>query len=122
MTHHCPRSNWTGPESELRNGICPGCAGTTLYEDCEVRRVDGRRPPPPEVLADALQDRIHSTSGRLLRVQPIIGARERREVDAMRRELEALRALERHVRSQLTDDPRLIPVLDLLKAIDEARK
>jgi hypothetical protein len=40
MTHHCPRSNWTGPESELRRGICPKCAGTTLYEDCSVRRVD----------------------------------------------------------------------------------
>jgi hypothetical protein len=37
MTHHCPRSNWTGPESELRRGVCPKCAETTLYEDCSVR-------------------------------------------------------------------------------------
>lgn len=37
MTHHCPRSNWTGPESELRKGICPKCAEMTLYEDCSVR-------------------------------------------------------------------------------------
>lgn len=37
MTHHCPRSNWTGPESELRRGICPKCAETTLYEDCQAR-------------------------------------------------------------------------------------
>lgn len=38
-THHCPRSNWSGPESELRRGICPKCAETTLYEDCSVREV-----------------------------------------------------------------------------------
>jgi hypothetical protein len=29
------------------------------------------KPLPPEVLADALQDRIHPTSGRLLRATPI---------------------------------------------------
>jgi hypothetical protein len=39
MTYHCPRSNWTGPESELRKGICPKCAESTLYEDCRVRPV-----------------------------------------------------------------------------------
>lgn len=36
VIHHCPRSNWTGPESDIRKGICPGCAGTTLYEDCSA--------------------------------------------------------------------------------------
>lgn len=34
-------------------------------------RQDDRAPLPPEVLADALQDRIHPTSGRLLGAKPV---------------------------------------------------
>jgi hypothetical protein len=59
MTHHCPRSNWTGPESALRRGICPKCAETTLYEDCSVRPV-----------ADSIVVETHRTRCGVMREQP----------------------------------------------------
>lgn len=153
MTHHCPRSNWTGPESELRRGICPKCAVTTLYEDCEVRPMaitftDGEG---NEWALLASRNPSINPSGRKPKDR-LIGVRDatpsdlslagyeppltvRGHIDLLRSlgyfvenpkaigsEIRALRALEQHIRSQLTDDPKLIPVLDLLKAIDEARK
>jgi hypothetical protein len=40
-------------------------------------------PLPPEVLADALQDRVHPTSGRLLSASPVQEARVQGLVDAL---------------------------------------
>ena len=41
-----------------------------------------RTPPlPPEVLADAMQDRIHPTSGRLLSSSPILKATAEQDRD-----------------------------------------
>lgn len=50
----CRRSGWSGPESELsRARICPGCAQTTLFEDCPLRSESSVLPFPPEVVERA---------------------------------------------------------------------
>jgi hypothetical protein len=109
----------------------PGCLYTTSSSarcTCHWAKViakeEARRPLPPDVLADALHDRIHPTSGRMLRTQPIIGTREQREMESMRRELEALRALEARLRAAPARMPYPLrdDVLALLEAVDEARK
>ena len=54
-------------ECEIR-GVCTGhpwCTGE------RKRAPDARTPRPPEELVDALQDRIHPASGRLLAAKPI---------------------------------------------------
>lgn len=50
----CRRSGWSGPESELsRARICPGCAQTTLFEDCPLRSESSVLPFPPDVVERA---------------------------------------------------------------------
>lgn len=147
MTHHCPRSNWTGPESELRRGICPRCAETTLYEDCSVRRVD-----KPIVFTDEQGNEFclrtfpghtgkhgefwrygegrDATPDDLARAGYTPSA-ENGEVQRLclesakrTRELKALRALETRLRAAPARMPYPLrdDVLALLEAIDEARK
>ena len=133
-THHCPRSNWTGQESELRRGICPKCAETTLYEDCSVRPMaitftDGEGNTWKLIAAGLEWDDSANVTPADLALAGYTPSAENVEVQRLcleaakrTRELEALRDLERHIRSKLTDDPRLIRILGLLEAIDEARK
>jgi|GEM_PF-1313962 len=47
-------------------------SSVTRSSDKGRSRAERERPLPPEVLADALQDRIHPTSGRLLSSSPIL--------------------------------------------------
>lgn len=131
MTHHCPRSNWTGPESELRRGICPKCAEMTLYEDCSVRpmaitftdgegrfhvlRVDDESNATPDDLARA----GYTPSAENGEVQRLCleSAKRTRELKALRDLETRLRAAPARMPYPLRDD-----VLALLEAIDEARK
>lgn len=131
MTHHCPRSNWTGQESELRRGICPRCAKTTLYEDCSVRpmaitftdgegrfhvlRVDDESNATPDDLARA----GYTPSAENGEVQRLCleAAKRTRELKALRDLETRLRAAPARMPYPLRDD-----VLALLEAIDEARK
>jgi len=41
-------------------------------------RGEEKRPPPPETLVGALQDRIHPTSGKLIRAKKILAALEKK--------------------------------------------
>jgi hypothetical protein len=117
-THHCHRSNWTGPESELRRGICPKCAETTLYEDCSVR--------PMAITFTDGEGRFH-----VLRVDDESNATpddlaRAGYVPAFDKEKLLLQRLETHVRNPPRNDSERArwdsDLLDLLKAIDEARK
>jgi len=40
-------------------------------------RGEEKRPPPPETLVNALQDRIHPTSGKPIRAKKILAAKEK---------------------------------------------
>lgn len=131
MTHHCPRSNWTGPESELRKGICPRCAETTLYEDCSVRplaitftdgegrfhvlRVDDESNATPDDLARA----GYTPSAENVEVQRLCLEAAKRT-----RELEALRAIEHRLRNSraIIPYPMRDQLIELLAAVEEARK
>jgi hypothetical protein len=44
-------------------------------------RVDQKRPPPPEDLVDALQDRVHPASGPLIQSKPVTPQGETKEND-----------------------------------------
>lgn len=53
---------------------CLGCGGLPWARSGWAPKTRAHHPPgelPPEVLVDALQDRIHPTSGRLLAAKPI---------------------------------------------------
>jgi hypothetical protein len=145
-THHCPRSNWTGPESELRKGICPKCAETTLYEDCSVRPMTDKpitftdehgnewtlqaeqseRAPGGCLIRAATPDDLaragYTPSAENTDVQRLCLEAAKRT-----RELDALRAIEQHVRTGrcLHSSPTPGPTCEtcaLLAAVEEARK
>ena len=68
---------WCGLGEECPHAVAairalkPPEAEATARAESPGARAGEKRPPPPDVLGDALQDRIHPTSGRLLGAKPI---------------------------------------------------